>query len=294
MDYGKLFSKAWNLVWENKFLIFLGMLVVIGGGIGNSGGSQGFSNGEGSFNLQNLPRFDFEFSNPFQGYGLPALAIVAILIVLAFVLVLWVIGLISRGGLIHGADRISKGQPANFSSSLGAGLEKSWRLIGIGLVPATPVILLTIGAFVSAGFYTGGRIVFQEGQMLNVSNILIFFPLIAVTCLLVLIALVLSLLRAFANRACMLEDLGVLASYRRGIEVFGSNLGPALVLFILQVVISIGIGLVLLLPGIFVALCCLLWPVLWIVQGTFAAFYSTLWTLAWNQWTDGKPDQLTR
>jgi len=58
-----------------------------------------------------------------------------------------------------------------------------------------------------------------------------------------------------------------------------------LVLFLLQVAISIGIAVALFFPGILIALCCLLWPLLLLFQGTFAAFYSTLWTLAWNQWT---------
>jgi hypothetical protein len=101
--------------------------------------------------------------------------------------------------------------------------------------------------------------------------------------------LVLSLLRTFANRACMLEDLGVIKSYRRGFEVLAENLGPAIVLFLIQIAISIGIWIVLLLPGILIALCCFLWPLLLLIQGTFAAWYSTLWTLAWNQWT-GVPE----
>jgi hypothetical protein len=64
----------------------------------------------------------------------------------------------------------------------------------------------------------------------------------------------LSLLRISANRACMLEDQGVFAAYWRGIRVLADNLGSALVLLVIQVGISIALGLVLLLP----ALCCLL------------------------------------
>ena len=82
----------------------------------------------------------------------------------------------------------------------------------------------------------------------------------------------------------MLENQGVFESYRRGLEVLGNNLGSVLILFLIQVAVSIGIGLMLLLPGILVALCCLLWPLLLVVQGIFTAFYSTLWTLSWNQW----------
>ena len=104
-------------------------------------------------------------------------------------------------------------------------------------------------------------------------------------CILVHIALVLSLLRTFANRACMLEDMSVFAAYKRGTSVLFDNIGPALVLFLIQVAISIGIGIGMILPGIVMVLCCLLWPLLILIQGTIAAYFSTLWTLAWREWT---------
>jgi hypothetical protein len=53
-----------------------------------------------------------------------------------------------------------------------------------------------------------------------------------------------------------------------------------LLLFLIQVAIGIVLGLVLLLP----ALCCLFWPLLILVQGASAAFFSTMWTLAWKRW----------
>jgi hypothetical protein len=104
-------------------------------------------------------------------------------------------------------------------------------------------------------------------------------------CLLISIALVLSLLRTFANRACMIEGVGVFAAYKRGFSVLMENFGPALVIFLIQIAVSIGVGIAMILPGIVMALCCLLWPVLLLVQGAMAAYFSTVWTLAWREWT---------
>lgn len=289
MDYRNLFVQAWDMIWKNKFLIFLGMLVVLGGVGWGGSGSQGYSNWDDNSNSQNPLQFGFDFSSPFQELGLTKLAFVGILIliVLAFliILALWVIGTISRGGLIYGADMVSREQSASFGESLRAGWNRGWRLIGIGLVPSIPVFLLMIGAFISAGFYTGGRVILQDGEVFRIPNVAVFLPIITITCILVFMTFALSLLRTFANRACMLEDRGVFESYRRGLEVLGNNLGSTIVLFIIQVVVSIGIGLILLVPGFLVALCCLLWPLMLFVQGTFTALYSTLWTLSWNQWT---------
>ena len=72
------------------------------------------------------------------------------------------------------------------------------------------------------------------------------------------------------------------ASYRWGVEVLLENFGPALVLFLIQIAISIGLGVALFLPGAVMALCCVLWPVLLLVQGAIASYFSTLWTLAWR------------
>jgi hypothetical protein len=85
----------------------------------------------------------------------------------------------------------------------------------------------------------------------------------------------------------------VVDSYRRGVEVLMANLGTAVVLFLIQIVISLVVGLVLLIPGAIVALCFLLWPLLWLVNGFIAAYFSTLWTLAWREWTLAPPAPTT-
>jgi len=56
MDYQNLFIQAWNLIWKNKFLIFLGMLVILGG-VGWGGGSnQSYASWDGHPDIQNPPR----------------------------------------------------------------------------------------------------------------------------------------------------------------------------------------------------------------------------------------------
>jgi hypothetical protein len=293
MDFGNLFSRAWDIVWKNKYLILLGILVVIGGAGGGSGTRSGLNNirdGE----MRPVPPFDFRFESPFQNLDLPgwtaAAAVVLVVIAVSIALAVWVLSNVARGGLIAGASTLQAGGESSFSSAFGAGWEKAGRLVGIGLVPAIPGLLLFLTALVSFSFYGGTRIFTRGDAVSRLPNVAIMAPAAAVTCTLVALMLVLSLLRTFANRACMLEDLGVFASYRRGLQVLGKNFGAALVLFILQVLLSAAVGLALFLPGILIALCCLLWPLLLVFNGTFAAFYSTLWTLAWIEWT--RPEEL--
>ena len=130
MDYGKLFSRAWDLIWKHKFLILLGVLVALGGA-GGGGGSQGMNAGGSDLNFQQPPQFDFRYdlTRPFQGLDLPVLAVGGILfLVLIFVLiglVMWVISTTARGGLIHGANQVSqeKAYGASFEETSGHGID---------------------------------------------------------------------------------------------------------------------------------------------------------------------------
>ena len=284
MDYGNLFTKALDIIWKNKFLILLGVLIVLGG-TSSGGGPQGqYVLPDSDFQWEELPQF--EFGQPFQGWqpslfavgGIAMIVGVLLLIGLAF----WVVGQIARGGLIFGVSEIEKGIQINFSDAFQAGWKKGWSLIGIGLIPAIPGLILLVAG--GATFFAfGGFAVLTQGNY-NLIAPGVFVPLFVLACVLIPTSIILSLLRTFANRACMLEEQGVISAYRRGFEVLSENLGPAVLLFIIQVALSIGIGMMMILPSILIALCCFLWPLFILIEAAFTTYYSTLWTLAWNEW----------
>jgi len=283
MDYGKLFTRAWDTLWKNAFLILLGVLVVLGSG--NSGGTSQsrYLFQEGDFPWQDIQSYNS--GGNFSQEGLSALAIGGIIVlVIALVLIglaFWAVGLVARGGMISAVNDLESEKPAGFVSAFQAGWAKIWRLLGIGLVPAIPGLILfviVVSILVFSGF------AFDPGADIGWDSVQAFAPLLFMICLFVPIMMVVSALQTFANRACMLEDKGVVDSYRRGWEVLTENLGPAVVLFILQLVINIVLGLVFFIPALLAAICCLLWPLLILIQAAFMAFYSILWTLAWREW----------
>ena len=284
MDYGKLLGRAWNMIWEHKFLILLGVLVALGSASGGGNASANASLPGGD-----VDDFDFRLPDLERELGLPSELIMVV--VIAFIgialvvgIALWALSTIARGGLVAGASAIDAGSPSSFGQAFRAGWQKGWTLLGIGIVPAIPGFILAIlGAAGAVGYMGLGQL--NVGNAPLPPNAALVGIVAALACLLVPIAVVLSLLRTFANRACMLQDLGVFASYRRGVEVLLANVGPALVLFLLQIAISIGLAIALLLPNIVMALCCVLWPLLLLVQGAMASYFSTLWTLAWREWT---------
>jgi hypothetical protein len=216
---------------------------------------------------------------------LPTVLIVLLIgVALLLGLVIWAVSIIARGGLIAGADAIDAGLTTSFGQAWSAGWGKGWRLLGIGILPAIPGFLLFILGAGAAVSYLGLTWINGANTPLP-SNVAAVGIVAALACLLVPIAVVLGLLQTFANRACMLEDTGVLAAYKRGFSVLMENFGAALVLFLIQIVVGIGIGIAMILPSIVMVLCCLLWPVLLLIQGTIKAYFSTMWTLAWRHWT---------
>lgn len=290
MEYGKIMERAANIVLQNKFLILLGILAALGsgslgsGGGGGGGGNGGNGNGQPFGEPGQFPEFDPEIA------GLAIGAILVLLCVVVLVgIALWVISSVARGGLIAGVDAIESGEKSSFGQAWRAGWQKVWTLLGIGFLPALPGLILFVGGVFALGAYGGILALFGEefAGPLGMAELGILGALLA--CVVVPVVLVLTILRNFAERACMLENLGVIDAYRRGASVLMANLGEALILFVLQIMLFVVLGILLFLPGIFLALCCLLWPLLLVIQGAISAFVSALWTLAWRTWTGEPP-----
>lgn len=299
MDYGKLLSRAWEIIWEYKWLVLLGILVALGTG-GNNNGSPNVTlpNDEtGDFSFEqdfSSGEFDFEeASEDIQdalGEAAPWLAVggavlVAIICIAMIVgLALWVLGNIARGGLIAGVNQIETMGASTFKEAWNAGWQNGMRLVGIGLVPVIPALvmfLVIVGVAIGAGFSFAEL----DQDALAAVSVGLVTVIGCTICLFVLVAVVLKILRALANRAAMLENLGVFESYGRAWQVLRDNIGEALLLMLIHFGISLGIGLLLLLPGLLMALCCILWPLMWVISGAISAYFSALWTLAWRKWT---------
>jgi len=279
VEYGKIINRAAGITWQNKFLIVLGILAALGSGLFNGGGGGGGGgNGNGAGVSQPL---DDELVGLLIGVS------AAVICVAIFVgIVLWVISTIARGGLIASVDSIESGQKSSFRQAWGAGWRKVWTLLGISLIPAIPAVLLFVIGVLALGAYGGLYGLFGEDLDPTASFAGFGAVFAVIACLLVPAMLLLSIIRNFAERACMLEDHGVVDAYRRGASVLMANLGQAIILALLQIGIFIVLGILLFLPGIVLILCCFLWPILLLIQGFVEAFVSALWTLAWRQWTN--------
>lgn len=307
MDYGQLLKRSWEIIWNNKWIIILGFLIVLGtGGSGGGGGGGGTPFSDNDYESPEQPEFappdaedldrlweELQREAPWIG-GAIALVVALVIVGIVIGLALWAVAQIATGGLIHAVDTIEGGGTSSLTQAWSAGWAKGWRLLGIGVIPALPGwILLVILVIVFIAFFPS-LIDMVETIDRNPEAIFgtTFIPFIAtiiiVSCFFSLVSAVLGVLATFAYRAAMLEEKTVFEAYGRGWEVLKTNFGQALILWLIQVGIGIGLGLVLFLPSILIAFCCILWPLLWVVSGTITAFFQTAWTLAYREWT-GRP-----
>jgi hypothetical protein len=301
MDFGALLRRAWDLVWNYKWLVLLGVIIALGSGSSSpnfnypgGGGAPGPNFDFGNFNSGDFDNFDFDqlqrdlerdFQEVLPGLGIVLAVLIPILCILfAIGIAIWVAAQIARGGLVAAVDTLDDGWTSSFGDAWRAGWQKGWRLVGIGLVPAIPGLLLAIVVIaLAAGFIGAASSSAQEALAAAGAGMII--TLFAVICIVSLASLALDLLRTFAERAAMLDDTGVFESYGRGWEVLKDNAGSALILFLIQVGIGIGLAVVLFLPSLLMAICCIFWPVLLLISGIKETYFSTLWTLGYREWT---------
>jgi hypothetical protein len=290
MDAGDLIERAWRVTWGRKFSIILGALVALG-----SAGL--FRQLVRSFDnlryFQNMPGI----SNDVRGLLVldPGLFLVLAAIFLVLTLPLWMIGNIARGALVTAAS-----QPdATFRSAWSAAWHRGWRLTGIGLISGLPgLIALLISGFYSvlntyyatilndlmASAYSGSYSVKGMEDLFGFNLILVLL-ILCVLCPLTFIAGSMSLLQTLADRAAMLEDARFSAAYKRGWQVLRTNSRPVLLLIVLDIALWLILNTLLLFPEAVVSVCCLLWPLMWMLWGLSQSFFSALWTLAWQDWT---------
>ncbi len=282
MDFERILIRPLEIVWEHKFLILLGILVALG----SAGSTPGGGGGGATPTEPGEPQYDQDWLEDFsleEGLAL-TIGIVVVLLIIVLALVVWVISLVARGGLIAGVNAVESGHPITFGQAFAAGWDRKWTLLGIGILPAIPGLLLGIGGAVLLLTQLGLTSLISE-DLLPMAGASAGIMIGALVCLILPFVFLLSILQFFANRACMLENLGVMDSYRRGWNVITENLKEFAVLAVIWLILNILLTTATIVPGIIITCCCLLWPVGLILRGAFEAYASAVWTLAWRDWT---------
>jgi hypothetical protein len=302
MDYGAILSRAWKITWNNKILwlfgFFAGSSSVSFRGPSGSGGDGGFTGDPGDIRI---PR---EIQRLLDRPEVVALIIGGVVVLVVIAIALFILSMIARGGLIGGIRLADDNGKVTFGEAWAIGLRYFWRMLGMTLALAVPV--LVIGIVLAVLAIALGVATFGLG-------VLCVLPLV---CVFVILYIPYSVVIWLGQIGVVVDDLGVVDGIKRGWELLKANIGPVVIVGVLLFVIGLAIGFVLVLPlvliatplfvafmadpenpnmplviGSIVGFLCLL-PFLWVLGGIINTWTYSVWTLTYRQITGNRPAPL--
>src|SRR5215210_197408 len=322
MNYGDLIRDAFRITLRNRYLWFFGFFA---GGTGSNFGGNFSSAGNfnpGNFNPDEWQRSGAGLSGLTAQVGqgmlgnavlILGIVVVAILLVLLFI----IMAIISQGALADSVAAIDRGEGRRFGSTWTSGSANFWRVLGYFVV----FFLLAIGLLVVIGIpvalLIGGTFAATQSTGARVSVAVVVGILAILTLIVVFIPL--SIIGQYALREIVVRRERVLGSVGSGYSLFRRNIGRSLLLWIIQLGLSIGIaiafilvllivGLVLFIPTIALAIAdystaaiitgviagLILLPILLVATGAIGTFSHAYWTLAYLRLTPGTAEAAPR
>jgi hypothetical protein len=224
--------------------------------------------------------------------------VIGVAVLLLIVLSIF-LGTIGRIGLIKGSYQAEMGaERLEFGELFSTSLPYFWRVFGLSFLVGLAFLLLIV-PFILFGALSAGV------------GLLCLLPLI---CVLIPVGLAVGIIIEQANRAMVLEDLGIFTGLRRGWEIARSNVGPLVVMALILGFLSLVLGFVFALPiflvvfptifafamnegqsftPLYVAMACicLYAPVTWLLNGVLATYTQSVWTLTYMRLAGPPPPQ---
>lgn len=310
MDYSKTLSRAWGIVWANKWLFVLGFLAALGTGGGSGNFNFGGSGSPGSSDFG----ASGDFANTLNEYLPIIIAVVCFLFLIG--IGLWLLRLIGEAGMIASVDRIEAGESLTLRDGFRAGTSHLKQMVGLSLVLYGPFLLIGLilaGIAVAIGIsgVSGG-----SEEFLASSFGLFALCAIPLICILAIAGLVIQFVYPMAQRSVILDKMGIMDGIRHGWQVLRENFGEIIVFALIFFVIGIASGLAILIIALPLALVFIVPVVIAIINGgtvitaftivlgvigLFAfillsaaissivrTFQSTTFTLAYHQWAGKK------
>ncbi len=346
MEYGRIVKRALEITWKHKVLWIFGVAAALfgagrGGGYNKANGLHYVFGGADLERWQRAmpmipPRTPWmpRFGLPFPAWqGMLPMALGLLMIALVIGLALLILGIIARytslGALVGMVNEVEEAERTSFHSGLRQGWARMGRLLaidlllGLGVFAAVLVLLVLIvaGALIAIGPAVGLSQITELGGLAKALGILwgvvvgLGFLLVLILLILALAAVV-TLIREFAFRACVLEKKGVFEALEAGFGLLYNRSREALLMWLVLLGINLLIGLVLiplallggvggLLGPVFLAFrvsrswpmamlaaipfLLVLIPLSILIGGVYLTFQSAVWTLTYRELREGKP-----
>src|SRR5262245_22121798 len=281
-------------MWRQRYLWLLALL-----GGADVGTGSGFTFQAG------LPSIEYGVS---AAQALPFLqnefgSFILLGVLLLVVLALFLLSCLTTGALVRASAEHDAERPFRLVLAWRTGLGTFWAILGLRMmvVAVAMVAVAVVGLLALAGYLAysdGGGIALTAVIVIGVLFVLVLIPA----------AGLFGIAVALATRAVVLEQRGPIASLRRGLHLLRIRLGRTLLVWLIQVVLSIGISTLVSLPtfalvavfgGLVATIGLTVGPPAAIAVGTpiglgllaalalvssmSGAYFSTYWTLAFRR-----------
>ncbi len=297
MDYGRLFTQSWHLIWRHKFLWWFGLIAAMGSVVG------------AAFRISFLPQltqfrngptgavFDSLAAAGWEQFSTWLLSGTAVLFIISTAY--WLAAAIAQGAIIGAVIDLDAERPSTFRLAARQGWGYLGRFIAIDALVFFPLflLLLLLMLLVMGGILAIAYLSFQGGGVKEVTAVLAIglICLLPLTCLLFPIGLLTSAFRTLAFRDTAVCQTGARESIRHTGQIIRRQWGNVLILLALLWGIQYLPGLLLSLLTMGLGAVTAVSPALtgwlgWLVAGVTAvplailhAYSAAAWTLAYQE-----------
>ena len=272
MEYGRVIKRAIDVTWRHKSLWVFGIAAALfgarGGGRGGGGGrglQYVFRGEDVELWRQRFPSFGWPPGEPWRWPQVPpfyweelAPIIIGVLAIASVVgLVTFVVSIIVRytslGALMGMVNEIEETEETSLKSGLGIGWNRLLRLFAIDLIIGIATFLVVLVILILAALATIIVVVpvaflTSSGDGLGALGIILAVGAgLALLLLLILVFVALSalvtLIREFGFRACVIDREGVFDALGAGIRLTRGRLREAILVWLLLLAINLALGL---------------------------------------------------
>ena len=172
-------------------------------------------------------------------------------VILLLVVAVIVLSLIAQGALIESVAAIDRGGERRFKTAWKSGTRTFWRVLGWAVL----LVVIALGLLIVIGAPLAGIVfaVFSATESLGVRIAVgVVVALLAIAAL-IAIFIPLKIVAELSVRDLVLREERPVAALRHGYRMFRAHLGPTLLTWLIQLGVSIGATIVLVIVGLVLA-----------------------------------------
>jgi len=223
INYLEIFKKAWKITWQNKYLWWFGLFMMLGSGGSMNGGTFSSGSNDSSGNVEEF----FQKAETFISDYLFWIIVIAVAAFLLLIL-LWVLRIIAQAGLIKIFQNVELVKEYTFGKGMKMGKEYFWRLAGMSVLLNFSVTMVVIVMIIPIAF-----LFYLKSYILAVLSgiiaAIILIPLLVAA----------SFLGKYGQFYVVVSNLPIRTSLEMAYAIFRKNILPSIVMSLLFIPIGI-------------------------------------------------------